>query len=428
MKRTTCALLVAGTLLLLAGISSAQATDVAVHGFLSQGYLNSSENNYAGAPTDEGTFAFNEAGLNFTSQPLPGLRVAAQVFARDLGSQGNHRVTLDWAVGDYSYRDWLGVRVGRIKLPFGLYNTLRDVDMARAEILQPASIYPLSQRDLVAAFNGASAYGRLRLGAVGGLEYEAFGGTQDLDEVYAVRRFVADGSQAALPALAAIGMTNTTYTVNHVQANMEHLYGLRLLWNSPVAGLRAGVSFESTRSHITSDVTYSGSLGSAPVPVSIPTHAETQFENPSMCIASLEYQRGGLKLASEYYRDQVDRKTSATGMPGPPVNTGDLLHGEAWYLQGSYRLNTHFQGQAYYSVYWPDRNDKDGSRYARQSQEYRAWAKDLALTARADVNAHWLLKLEYHFFDGAATLSTAENPGAVTRKWGLFVVNTTLYF
>lgn len=428
MKRMTHVLLVAGALPLLASSSSAQATDVAVHGFLSQGYLRSSENNYAGAPTEQGTFAFSEAGLNFTSQPLPGLRVAAQVFARDLGSQGNHRVTLDWALGDYSYRDWLGIRVGRIKLPFGLYNTLRDVDLARAEILQPASIYPLSQRDLVAAFNGASVYGRLRLGDGGGLEYEAFGGTQDLDDVYAVRRFVADGSQAALPALAAIGMTNTTYTVNQVQANMEHLYGLRLLWSTPVAGLRAGVSFESTRSHITSDVTYSGSLPPAPVPVSIPTRAETQFENPSMCIASLEYQRGGLKLATEYYREQVDRQTAATGMPGPPVSSGERLHGEAWYVQGSYRLNTRFQGQAYYSVYWPDRNDKDGARYARQKQEYRAWTKDLAFSGRADVNAHWLLKLEYHVIDGAAGLSTAENPGGLTRKWNLFVANTTLHF
>src|SRR5262245_12170929 len=135
---------------LLVGASAAlpaSAEDFAnltLHGFASQGYLRSSDNNYASLNTEEGTFAITEGALNVTAQPLPGLRVGAQFFARDFGPQGNHRVVLDWALGDYRVADWFGVRAGKVKQPLGLYNTLVDADMARAEILQPAGAYPIS--------------------------------------------------------------------------------------------------------------------------------------------------------------------------------------------------------------------------------------------------------------------------------------------
>ena len=91
----------------------------------------------------------------------------------------------------------------------------------------------------------------------------------------------------------------------------------------------------------------------------------------------------------------------------PPASSDD--EGEAWYVQGSYRLNDRFQTQAYYSVYWPDRNDKDGQRFVQRGQPgFRAWQKDIALTARVDINRHWLLK-------GGFTSSTARRGSASPR-------------
>lgn len=422
----TRAVLATSVLLLAAWPSGAQDPPVVIHGFVSQGYLNSSANNYAGAPTERGTFEFNEVGVNFTANPVPNLRVAAQLFARDLGAQGNHKVTVDWALGDYRARDWLGIRAGRIKLPVGLYNTLRDVDMARAEVLQPAAIYAISQRDLLTAFDGASLYGSVKLGQASSLDYEGFFGTMDISDIYVTERFIRDGAAAALPGFAALGLKNASYTVDRIQATMDHVYGLALVWNAPLPGLRLGATFQSSKSRFTSDVTYSGTVG--PARAFLPTRSESVYEIPNACVGSVEYARGGLKLTSEYYRDQTDDSTTLTGLPGPPLKLGGVNYGEAWYVQGSYRVNKHFQGQAYYSVYWPDRDDKDGKRYARQGQEFRAWSKDLALTARADVNEHWLLKVEFHRIDGAAGLSVAENPDGFTQKWNMVAVRTTLFF
>src|SRR5262245_6462658 len=130
-------LAVAGLVLVASTASGQDASGIAIHGFASQGYLHSSDNRLFSAPTDQGTFAFTDEAVNVTWQGSPRLRIGAQIFARDLGSQGNHRPTFDWALGDYRWRDWLGVRAGRLKLPMGLYSTVIDADAARPEILQP---------------------------------------------------------------------------------------------------------------------------------------------------------------------------------------------------------------------------------------------------------------------------------------------------
>jgi hypothetical protein len=398
------------------------------HGFVSQGYLKSSANDYVGVPTSEGSFAMTEAAFNVTSQPVEGLRIGVQLYGRNLGAAGNHQVTVDWAMGDYRWKNWLGFRVGRIKLPLGFYNTLRDVDMARAEILQPSSLYPLSQRDLNAAFDGGSLYGTASLGGGGSLEYEGFFGTQDLDDIYIIERFIRDGAQASLPGLGAIGIKNPDYTLGRIQADMESLFGLNLVWKTPVPGLRVGASHEQSKSRFQSETTYFGALG--PAPVSFLVTSDTSYEYPYLCIGSIEYQRGGLRLNAEYYRDKVEQVTTLVGIPGPPVPpAASDDEGEAWYVQGSYRLNDRFQAQVYYSAYWPDRDDKDGERFVGRGQpDFRAWQKDLAFTARVDINRHWLVKGEIHFFDGAAGLSLAENPGGFEQDWNLFAVKTTLFF
>lgn len=418
--------------LLALGASAALAQDLPgnlqFHGFASQGYLKSSANDYIAVRTSEGSFAMTEAALNATAQPAEGLRVGVQLYGRNLGAAGNHRVTVDWAMGDYRWKNWLGFRAGRIKLPLGLYNTLRDVDMARAEILQPSSLYPISQRDLNAAFDGGSLYGTVSLGGGGSLEYEGFFGTQDLDDIYIVERFIRDGAQASLPGLAAVGIRNPSYTLGRIQADMEHLFGLNLVWKTPVPGLRLGASHEQSKSQFRSETTYFGTIG--PAPVSFLVTSDTTYEYPYLCIGSVEYQRGGLKLAAEYYRDRVDQVTLLTGVPGPPTPPAESNdEGEAWYVQGSYRFNDRLQAQAYYSVYWPDREDKDGARFVRRGQDdFRAWQKDLAFTARVDINRHWLVKGEVHFFDGAAGLSLAENPDGFERDWTLVALKTTFFF
>src|SRR5467141_4484390 len=158
----------------------AELGQLQVHGFISQGFLYTTDNNYL-ANSSRGSFEFTELGLNFSLQPMDRLSLGLQIFSHDLGPIGDYRATLDWYSVDYHWQDWLGVRAGRVKLPFGLYNDISDVDSARTAILLPPSIYPAQNRDFLLAQTGVEAYGYTRLGRAGALDYRAYAGTIFLD-------------------------------------------------------------------------------------------------------------------------------------------------------------------------------------------------------------------------------------------------------
>ncbi len=46
------------------------------------------------------------------------LRVGVQFLSRDLGETGNNEVEVDWAYGDYRFRNWLGIRAGKMKTDY----------------------------------------------------------------------------------------------------------------------------------------------------------------------------------------------------------------------------------------------------------------------------------------------------------------------
>ena len=169
MKKVSVVAVMVG-LCILFGSMTAMAYDlkgIDIHGFASQGYLYSDENNFFTANTKDGTFAYNEVGINFSTQPIDDLRIGMQLFSRDLGEMGNNDITVDWALGDYRVKDWLGIRAGKIKRPLGLYNDVRDADMARTVIFLPQGIYPEIQRDVINAIQGAELYGNLPLSSAG---------------------------------------------------------------------------------------------------------------------------------------------------------------------------------------------------------------------------------------------------------------------
>ncbi|MFH2000258.1 MAG: hypothetical protein ABIK28_11295, partial [Planctomycetota bacterium] len=80
-----------------------------IHGFISQGFMRSNHNNYL-TSTKDGSYQFNEVGLNFSTELTENLHAGLQFISRDLGRFGNNEIKLDWAFFDYRWRDWLGVR------------------------------------------------------------------------------------------------------------------------------------------------------------------------------------------------------------------------------------------------------------------------------------------------------------------------------
>src|SRR3989441_7127931 len=157
-----------------------QVAELQVHGFISQGFLVTSANDYL-ARSSKGSFEFTELGLNFTLPATDRLTLGLQIFSHALGPIGDYRATLDWYSLDYHWRDWLGIRAGRVKVPFGLYNDSSDIDAARTSVLLPQSIYPAQNRDFLLAQTGGEVYGYRDLGAASQPDHQAYAGTIFLD-------------------------------------------------------------------------------------------------------------------------------------------------------------------------------------------------------------------------------------------------------
>src|SRR5262245_42625101 len=196
-------------------------TPLQVHGFASQGALLTSDNNYL-ARTERGSLEFTEAGINFTKALDDRLSLGLQLFARDLGPEGTYSAKFDWLYLDYRWQDWLGVRAGRVKLPYGLYNDTSDIDAAQPVILLPQAVYPAINRNFLLAQTGLELYGYYPLGSAGALDYHVYFGTLYL----------------SLP---------DTSTIKIDELDVPYIVGGRVLWEAPIEGLRVGASALNAR-------------------------------------------------------------------------------------------------------------------------------------------------------------------------------------
>ncbi len=397
------------TILISANLAS--AGQPIVHGIISQGYMNSTDYNYL-APTEPGTFSYNEVMLNVGSAVSDNIRVGAQFLARNLGHAGNENVVMDWAYGDYRWRDELGLRVGKVKTPFGLYNQTRDVDMVRNSILLPQSVYTELMRDVMNAFEGISAYGTLTLGDAASLEYDTFLGTVDVEGP----NFPVD--LMLQPMMAQ--MYGSSLPLAGWASEGRDIYGAALRFNTPVDGLR--LSATVFHGAMTGSGTFAGPLG-----YFSPTFT---MEANAWWVLSAEYTTEKLLAAFEFNRNSVDMEFTdvlvPTGVAEQPSVVMDFYpkdHRGGWYGQTAWQFNDWFQMGSYYSMYYPDYGVREGDGFAWKQ-------RDIALTARFDLTDYWLLKLEAHAMQGTGDVQPFMNPGNpfTTEDWSLFGVKSTFFF
>lgn len=389
----------------LLGLPVAGAVDLAgidIHGFISQGYLQSDENNYLG-DSEEGSFQFNEIGINFAKDLSDDLRIGMQIFSRDLGTVGNNTVEFDWANGDYRWRDWLGVRVGLMKMAHGLYNETRDVDMLRTWVLLPQAVYDETSRDYYTRMWGGELYGTIPIGAGGDLKYRALIGS-----------YTPDSDESGLTRFAE--NRGVPVTVDGFDNGVQ--YNGSLQWHTPVDGLRFGVTHWHQK-NFTVELRNTVPLGPT-VPAGTPLEAALENETT---VFSVEYVRNRWTLVAEYNREDI-----GYSLPGTPIPRVEET-GEAYYFGASYRFTDWFELGGYYSENYPDRDDKDGDRFVAAGEpDFRAWRKEVALTTRFDLADSWVLKLEGHRMNGAASLFAEDHPDGFEEDWYLFAAKVTFSF
>src|ERR1700730_15759641 len=140
---------------------------VQVHSFASQGFAYSNQNNYLTMNTSRGAFTMTDLGFNVSMPVTDKYHVGAQLYSYKVGVLGEYRPQLDWAVADYRFKDWFGVRAGKIKTALGLFNDTQDMEFLHTYALLPQSTYPIDQRGESIAHIGGDLYGSIPVKKLG---------------------------------------------------------------------------------------------------------------------------------------------------------------------------------------------------------------------------------------------------------------------
>jgi hypothetical protein len=337
-----------------------------VHGYATQGFIFSTNNNWDTTSSTDGSAAWTEAVVNLSAQRQSRLRIGIQARYFLLGVDGN-RIALEWAEGDFKVNERFGFRVGKVKTPMGLLNESQDIDPVHLWILLPQSIYALASRNSTLAHYGAVAYGSVSLGErLGDVRYRAFGGQRVIS--------ADDGSLDQF--------TNQGFQLPNGLAG--RVFGGMLQWRTPLRGLMVGAS------EVSDNPTGSVTLGSL--------QGEMGGNPLSTPHLFARYERNKVMLAGEFARVAPHGSIRLVGIP--PIYTS--MDQRAFYVMASYKPLNKLTGGLYFS------SSIDG-KAASASARYQ---KDWTLSGRYDFNPYLYLKLEQHFIDGTQIGYSVSNNSA----------------
>lgn len=333
-----------------------------IHGFATQGFLYSSNNNYLTMKSSSGSLQWTEGAISINDAVTDKLRVGIQVHMYQMGEIGGPNLLVDWASGDYKVTDNLGFRAGKIKLPMGLFTESQDVDSLFLWVMLPQANYPDDNRDFDLAVLGGEVYGRLNLGERGHVLYRGYVGESRLD---------ANGGYVL--QLSEYGMTFPTPPSGKA-------FGGDARWVTPWEQLTLGASVE------TQTLDGSGPQG-------------TMHMSPSFLTAYYaEWHKGKLHVSGEYWRVPVNVLLEA----GTTV-MAQAIDSRSWYPMISYEVTKKLEVGTYYNHYI---NKAGGNTF-----DPADYSKDWVIAGRYNFNSNFYGKLEGHFLHGTGIgYYTSVNP------------------
>jgi hypothetical protein len=365
---------------------SLEELNIQIHGYATQGFLYSSNNNLLTTHSSDGSPAWTEAVLNIGAQPIPKLRIGVQGRYFLLGNFGNS-ITLDWAAADYKADEHLGVRFGKVKTPSGLFNDIQDIDPSYIWSLLPQSIYPITSRNSILAHYGGVVYGTFKLGAKAGkLEYRGWGGERQIgaNDGYTL-------AQTEAGILAPNGIGGATY-------------GAAVHWRTPLSGLMIGASDGKDPAWSANITTGNGFLTG--------TESIAPLNEPNYFAL---YEKNKVMVAAEYGRLPVSLTLRFTGLP-PSYERIDYQN---WYAMASYKLTSKLTAGVYDSQQVNHQAALGPARYS----------KDWTFSGRYDFSQYLYAKAEEHVIDGTAIgYDTDLNPNGLQPNTKLTILKVGVSF
>jgi hypothetical protein len=316
---------------------------------------------------------------------------------------GNFHPQLDWAYGDYKFKDWLGIRAGKVKTVQGLSHDVQDMEFLHTWALMPQSVYPMDTRGDTIAHIGADLYGDIGIRKLGSFSYTFFGGTRPNDANGGYLYGVDTMSHVPAPQGGFMYITGQTKDVTYYGGP---IYGADLHWATPVKGLLLGASY------MFQDITTTGTYTK---PVVVPYKLTTVKDNATNFY--VEYVLRNLRFAGEY---RAEPKIVQLNQPSGVLVQG-FQDSRSGYVSLSYRFTKWLELGSYHSRYidnWPVTHS-----------DPRNHIFDQVFTARFDIDRYVDFKIEGHFMDGACIdgvldhgFYAAPNPNGLAPNMHMLVV------
>lgn len=364
-----------------------------VHGFVSQGAVATSHNNFYGDSSDGPSWDFREIGLNGSYRIAPGIQLSTQVISRRAGEMDTGALWVDYAFADFTLAVQedrrFGVRLGRMKNPYGLYTETRDVAFTRPGAIVPQPIYFDRSRKFALSGDGVHLYGSV---TVPGGMLDMIGGL--------VKQPINDrSSKASLVGLHAHGELE--------QNRMTP--GMRILYETEDGRWRGGISYFSLEQEYHPD--------------SNDIHPRS-WSLLEPWILSLQYSGESWTVTGEYSQRNTEINRGA-------LRLQDSI-AENWYLQGQYRIHPGWELLLRYDQSVQDKDDRNGSRYAARTGglDFTRYARDRVVGLRYDVTPDFMVRAEWHHVTGTLWLSGLENPvaGDLRPHWDMFMLLGSWHF
>ncbi len=392
----SCLLIVWGSAALGTPVFAQELGDgLQAHGFISQSMVHTSDNKVGGNSGDDVGWDMREMGANLSWRPNPDWLISGQILARWAGDTDEGKLRLDYGFVDRTlFADGdtqVGLRLGKIKNPYGFFNTTRDVAHTRPGIIMPQSVYLDQIRNFFLAAPGVSVYGNSEY-HTGNLSWQ----------ISALRPEVNDQS------LEYVFLLNDL--PGHFKGKeswlSQAMFDMGGEWRM---GISLGAMNMTYRPSPLGDIEIAGNH-----------HLPTW-------VLSLEKNTENWSLTAEYGRTRVKAKN---------YNFANTDHWtEAWYAQATRRFGNNWQGFIRYDALYLDKDDKTGEGFASDPiiaglgfKAHSRYAQDWVLGVRHDID-HLALSAELHRVDGTAWLAQAENlPASQVRKWNMLLLQAAWRF
>lgn len=359
-----------------------------IHGFVSQAAVVSDHYDVGGNSSDGIALGLREIGANVSWRPTPDWLLSAQALMRWAGIADDGELRLDYGFVDRTlmsddYR--LGIQLGKIKNPYGFYNTTRDVAHTRPGVIMPQSIYLDRIRHFVLAAPGFSLYGEGEY-EVGTLSWQASMLRPEVDDVE-LEYVILQGERPG-------------------RFKGDNSWFAQALWETDGARWRAGLSLSKMAMHYD------------PGPDSL-LGGKTRLQT---AVLSIQHNREEWSFTGEY----AQTKSRNRNYGSPLLEQDNTV--EAYYIQADWRFRPRWQAYARYDALYIDKNDRKGQRFSAATglPAHLIYSEDKTLGLRFDPDKSWAIFLEMHRVEGVAWLPRIQASGP--KEWNLLLFEVAYRF